>query len=221
MPLTPADVHNVSFTKPAVGRGGYGEEEVDAFLDEVERELSRLMAENSALKGRVGGAWVPDDDYDVDVDYDEIRELAARLRMLEQARDRAEQHARDLAAQVEQARRAEMAPVDDGRHLRVLAMAQRTADEHLNDARRESEDILAAARDKVAQLTAEARAKAADIEGEARRRHAEAMDGIAGRRAQLVDEVEQLSGLAMHYREALSRHVDHQLEGTEGTPRLG
>ncbi|MEU4158725.1 DivIVA domain-containing protein [Actinoplanes sp. NPDC026670] len=220
MPLTPADVHNVSFTKPAVGRGGYVEEEVDAFLDEVERELARLMAENSALKGRVRGGSVPEDDYDVDVDYDEIRELAARLRMLEQARDRAEQHARDLAAQVEQARRAEIAPADDGRHLRVLAMAQRTADEHLDDARRESDEIIATARDRADQLAAEARAKAADIEGDARRRHAEAMDGIAGRRAALVDEVEQLSGLAMHYRQALSRHVDHQLEGTEGTPRL-
>ncbi|MFC4070102.1 DivIVA domain-containing protein [Actinoplanes subglobosus] len=218
MPLTPADVHNVSFTKP--GRGGYVEEEVDAFLDEVERELSRLMAENSALKGRMRGGAVVEDDYDVDVDYDEIRELAARLRMLEQARDRAEQHVRDLAAQVEQARRAEIAPVDDGRHLRVLAMAQRTADEHLDDARRESEEIIAVARDKAEQLAAEARAKAADIEGDARRRHAEAMDGIAGRRAELVDEVEQLSGLAIHYREALSRHVDHQLEGTDATPRL-
>jgi DivIVA domain-containing protein len=219
MPLTPADVHNVSFTKPAVGRGGYVEEEVDAFLDEVERELARLMAENVALKGRARG--VPDDDYDVDVDYDEIRELAARLRMLEQARDRAEQHARDLAAQVEQARRAEIAPVDDGRHLRVLAMAQRTADEHLDDARRESEEIIAVARDKAEQLAAEARAKAADIENDARRRHAEAMDGIAGRRAELLDQVEQLTGLAMHYRDALSRHVDNQLAGTEGTPRLG
>ncbi|BEL06858.1 DivIVA domain-containing protein [Actinoplanes sichuanensis] len=219
MPLTPADVHNVSFTKP--GRGGYVEEEVDAFLDEVERELARLMAENSALKGRVRGGAAPDDDYEADVDYDEIRELAARLRMLEQARDRAEQHARELAAQVEQARRAEIAPADDGRHLRVLAMAQRTADEHLNDARRESDEIIATARDKAEQLAAEARARAADIEGDARRRHAEAMDGIAGRRAALIDEVEQLSGLATHYRQALSRHVDHQLEGTEGTPRLG
>jgi DivIVA domain-containing protein len=219
MPLTPADVHNVSFTKP--GRGGYVEEEVDAFLDEVERELSRLMAENTALKGRMRGAAAVEDDYDVDVDYDEIRELAARLRMLEQARDRAEQHARDLAAQVEQARRTEIVPVDDSRHLRVLAMAQRTADEHLDDARRESEEIIAIARDKADQLAAEARAKAADIENDARRRHAEAMDGIAGRRAELVDQVEQLSGLAMHYREALSRHVDNPLAGTVGTPRLG
>ncbi|MEU8664497.1 DivIVA domain-containing protein [Actinoplanes philippinensis] len=221
MPLTPADVHNVSFTKPAVGRGGYVEEEVDAFLDEVEHELARLMAENNALKGRVRGGAVPDDDYDVDVDYDEIRELAARLRMLEQARDRAEQHARELAAQVEQARRMEIAPVDDGRHLRVLAMAQRTADEHLHDARREAEEIIEVARDKALQLAGEARARAADIESEARQRHAEAMAGIAGRRAELVEEVEQLTGLAMHYREALSRHVDHQLEGTEATPRLG
>lgn len=218
MPLTPADVHNVSFTKPAAGRGGYVEEEVDAFLDEVERELARLVAENTALRGRARSA--PGDGYDSAADYDEIRELTARLRMLEQARDRAEQHARELAAEVEQARRAEIAPAGDSRHLRVLAMAQRTADEHLGDARREAEEIIGTARDRALQLTAEARAKASGIESEARQRHAEAMAGIAGRRAELVAEVEQLTGLAMHYRQALSRHVDHQLDGAEATPRL-
>ena len=32
MPLTPADVHNVAFKKPPIGKRGYDEEEVDAFL---------------------------------------------------------------------------------------------------------------------------------------------------------------------------------------------
>ena len=36
MPLTPADVHNVAFKKPPIGKRGYDEEEVDAFLDEVD-----------------------------------------------------------------------------------------------------------------------------------------------------------------------------------------
>src|ERR1700733_1439099 len=35
MPLTPADVHNVAFSKPAIGQRGYNEDEVDAFLDLV------------------------------------------------------------------------------------------------------------------------------------------------------------------------------------------
>src|SRR5438477_176186 len=50
MPLTPADVHNVAFKKPPIGKRGYDEEEVDAFLDEVERELARLIEENNELR---------------------------------------------------------------------------------------------------------------------------------------------------------------------------
>ena len=63
MPLTPADVHNVAFKKPPIGKRGYDEEEVDAFLDEVERELARLIEENNELRaqserGRAGGPQV-------------------------------------------------------------------------------------------------------------------------------------------------------------------
>ena len=46
MPLTPADVHNVAFSKPPIGKRGYNEDEVDAFLDLVENELTRLFEEN-------------------------------------------------------------------------------------------------------------------------------------------------------------------------------
>ena len=53
MPLTPADVHNVAFSKPPIGKRGYNEDEVDAFLDLVEGELTRLLDENSDLRQRV------------------------------------------------------------------------------------------------------------------------------------------------------------------------
>ena len=61
MPLTPADVHNVAFKKPPIGKRGYDEEEVDAFLDEVERELARLIEENNELRAQVerGGGRGP------------------------------------------------------------------------------------------------------------------------------------------------------------------
>src|ERR1700744_1995002 len=56
MPLTPAEVHNVAFKKPPIGKRGYDEEEVDAFLDIVEVELARLIEENNDLKSsRSGG----------------------------------------------------------------------------------------------------------------------------------------------------------------------
>jgi DivIVA domain-containing protein len=57
MPLTPADVHNVAFKKPPIGKRGYDEEEVDAFLDEVERELARLIEENNELRAPAGARW--------------------------------------------------------------------------------------------------------------------------------------------------------------------
>jgi DivIVA domain-containing protein len=56
MPLTPAEVHNVAFKKPPIGKRGYDEEEVDAFLDIVEVELSRLIEENNDLRARGGAA---------------------------------------------------------------------------------------------------------------------------------------------------------------------
>src|SRR3954468_8544026 len=49
MPLTPDDVQNKRFTTVRF-KEGYDEEEVDAFLDEVEAELRRLLSENDELR---------------------------------------------------------------------------------------------------------------------------------------------------------------------------
>ena len=53
MPLTPADVHNVAFSKPPIGKRGYNEDEVDQFLDLVEDALGELQDENADLRLRV------------------------------------------------------------------------------------------------------------------------------------------------------------------------
>ena len=55
MPLTPEDVHNKQFTTVRL-REGYDEEEVDAFLDEVEAELTRLLRENEELRAKLAAA---------------------------------------------------------------------------------------------------------------------------------------------------------------------
>jgi DivIVA domain-containing protein len=52
MSLTPAEVHDVAFSKPSLGMRGYDEDEVDAFLDLVEAELARLIADNDDLRSR-------------------------------------------------------------------------------------------------------------------------------------------------------------------------
>lgn len=59
MPLTPAEVHNVAFKKPPIGKRGYDEEEVDAFLDIVEVELARLIEENNDLRSGGAGSTQP------------------------------------------------------------------------------------------------------------------------------------------------------------------
>src|SRR5437879_1495691 len=53
MGLTPADVHNVAFSKPPIGKRGYNEDEVDAFLDLIEAELARLIEENNEFRAQV------------------------------------------------------------------------------------------------------------------------------------------------------------------------
>lgn len=53
MPLTPADVHNVAFSKPPIGKRGYNEDEVDQFLDLIEDTLAQLQEENEDLRSKV------------------------------------------------------------------------------------------------------------------------------------------------------------------------
>jgi len=50
MPLTPADVHNVVFSRPRIGKRGYSPEEVDLLLELVEDELIRHIEEQAELR---------------------------------------------------------------------------------------------------------------------------------------------------------------------------
>jgi DivIVA domain-containing protein len=224
MPLTPADIHNTAFKKPPIGKRGYDEEEVDAFLDEVEQELIRLLEENAALHGQLQGGGPrrvnPAGSPALDAEYAEI---AAQLDRVQEARARAEQNARSVQAQLEQARSAvPAAPAssEGDSTSRVLMMAQRTADGHLHDARMESEALLAAARGKSEQITSDARLKASTLESDARRNHTEAMNSLETKRAALLDEIDRLGQLARSYQAALNSHVALQLEELDSGPGL-
>jgi DivIVA domain-containing protein len=59
--LTPADIHDIAFKKPPFGRKGYDEEEVDTFLDAVERTVAALTAEVASLRAQLGGGSAPAD----------------------------------------------------------------------------------------------------------------------------------------------------------------
>jgi DivIVA domain-containing protein len=106
MPLTPAEVHNVAFKKPPIGKRGYDEEEVDAFLDIVEVELSRLIEENNELKARPGaGAIVANGGASV-AELAAVRDdngrLQARIGELEKALTHGKDGAQQQLVQVQQ-----------------------------------------------------------------------------------------------------------------------
>ena len=221
MPLTPADIHNMAFKKPPIGKRGYDEEEVDAFLDEVEQELIRLLEENGALHGQVQrGPGGPGGAASTMVLSSEFAELTAQLERLQEARARAEQNARSVQSELQRARQAVVpaGPPPGEPNTRVLMMAQRTADDHMRDARQESETVLSNARSKSEQITSEAQLKAGTIEGDARRNHTEAMNSLGAKRAALLDEIERLGQLAQSYQAALDSHISQQLQELNSSP---
>src|SRR4051794_28274726 len=131
MPLTPADVHNVVFKKPPIGKRGYDEDEVDAFLDVVEAELSRLIEENNELRAS-GGARAP-------------------LPPAPQP-EPAPQPVAAPPPPVQQPRED-----DSARASRMLALATETADRYVNEAKTQAEQMLTGAKTNSERLMTDAR----------------------------------------------------------------
>jgi DivIVA domain-containing protein len=224
MPLTPADVHNVAFKKPPIGKRGYDEDEVDAFLDEVERELARLIEDNNELRAAGGGAR-PAAPVGAGADprlAQENNDLKGQLDRIQRDKAAAEQAARAMQAELEQIRAqggsGGVAVTGDGEQqaLRVLMMAQRTADDHVSDARREADKVLSDARAKAEEVTREARGKADALERDARARHAEAMGGLDTKRAALQKHIEELKQFEREYRTRLKAYLESQLRDLHG-----
>jgi DivIVA domain-containing protein len=222
VPLTPADIHNMEFGKATLGKRGYDEEQVDILLDEVSREMIRLLEENDVLQRRAGRPAEP-----VASDGMAEAEFAAVAAELDRARrecDRAEQNARQLRDRLVQVRQASASRqvsaaqtavvVDD----RVLAMAQRTADDHLQDANQQSLELLAEAQQRCERLIRDARAAADDVERVAQRRHSEAASALQSKRTDLLREIEELKQFAEDYRAALESSMVRQQQHLEGAP---
>ena len=229
MPLTPADVHNVVFKKPPIGKRGYDEDDVDAFLDEVARELARLIEENNDLKaqverGRTGGA-VPQAAPPVGADPD-VRRMAAenndlkqqneRLRQEKQQAQQAAQAATQQAQQVAQQGGPAVAPppprrggAPPGAPVDEVHLVH--ADDHVADARREADKVLSEARTKAEDVTRDARGKAEALERDARQRHQEAMGGLDAKRSALQKHIEELKAFEREYRTRLKAYLESQL----------
>lgn len=210
MPLTPADVHNVAFSKPPIGKRGYNEDEVDAFLDLVEAELGRLIEENNDLREQV--EQLEQQLSSAHSDLDDARSKASSAAAAPSAPPSPPTQARpveDAPRTVQQPMPTQVAPMapppvpsapqssfaamDTGgggdHHVqaaKVLGLAQEMADRLTAEAKSEADGMLADARTKSEQLLSEARSKSDSMVNEARTR-AETMLNDARTRAETLE----------------------------------
>jgi DivIVA domain-containing protein len=210
MSLTPADVHNVAFSKPPIGKRGYNEDEVDAFLDLVETELARLIEENNELRQQVEQL-----DAELEAARSESPGVSAGAPPAPPP-PRQEEPPRRLTSvpapsAIEQTQAAHPALMGDGgepnvQAAKVLGLAQEMADRLTGEAKAESDGMLAEARTKSEQLLSEARTKADSMVNEARTR-AETMLNDARTRAETIERQSRDKSTTME-REAQRKYTE-------------
>jgi DivIVA domain-containing protein len=216
MPLTPADVRNKQFSTTRL-RPGYDEEEVDAFLDEVEAELDRLIQENEELRAKLAevlrGGGKPamalssplsDPQSDMMPEPMEVRrpEPMMQTRSYEPQDNGMDTAARVLSLAQQTADQA-------------IADARREADETLGRARREADEVLTKARRQAEQITGDARARAESLERDAQERHRQAMGSLVQQREELERRVDDLRAFEREYRSRLKAYLEGQLRDLE------
>jgi DivIVA domain-containing protein len=219
MPLTPADVRNKQFSTTRL-RPGYDEEEVDAFLDEVEAELDRLIQENEELRAKLaevlrgGKSAVP--------------ALSSPLSDPGPATMAPEPRMEPERRQPEPVMMGGMPHIEDNMDTaaRVLSLAQQTADQAIADARREADEtlgrarreadeVLTKARRQAEQITGDARARAESLERDAQERHRQAMGSLVQTREELERRVDDLRAFEREYRSRLKAYLEGQLRDLE------
>src|SRR6266581_8765665 len=218
MPLTPADVRNKQFSTTRL-RPGYDEEEVDAFLDEVEAELDRQIKETEEVRGKLAEV---------------LRGGKPPVALNAPHADPPPELMTPEPQRIEPERRPQeavmmgMKPVEDNMDTaaRVLALAQQTADQAIADARREADetlsrarreadDLLTKARRQSEQITSDARARAESLERDAQERHRQAMGSLVQSREELERRVDDLRAFEREYRSRLKAYLEGQLRDLE------
>jgi DivIVA domain-containing protein len=215
MPLTPADVRNKQFSTTRL-RPGYDEEEVDAFLDEVEAALDELIQENEELRAKLAEVLRGKPPVS-------LTPQAEVPEMMQPEPIRHEPERRPEPVMIGSSR-----PVEDNMDTaaRVLALAQQTADQAIADARREADetlgrarreadDILTKARRQSEQITSDARARAESLERDAQERHRQAMGSLVQSREELERRVDDLRAFEREYRSRLKAYLEGQLRDLE------
>ncbi|MFF0144799.1 MULTISPECIES: DivIVA-like cell division protein Wag31 [Amycolatopsis] len=185
MSLTPADVHNVAFSKPPIGKRGYNEDEVDAFLDLVETELARLIEDNNELRQQM-------EQLDTELESTRAELENAKVAGPPPVREEPSRRLAPVpppASAMEQTQAHGMVGDNSEPNVqaaKVLGLAQEMADRLTAEAKTESDGMLAEARTKSEQLLSDARAKSDSMVNEARTR-AETMLNDARTRAETLE----------------------------------
>jgi DivIVA domain-containing protein len=232
VPLTPTDVANKQFK---IAFRGYALEEVDAFLDEVESELARLLRDNNDLKNRAGepGGASPaapppaapapvaePEQASRPVATSEGQEAALRTLLLAQrTADEAIAEAQAEAQQLVTSARAEAEQTLSSARSeaeQTVAAARQEADATLAAARQEAEQTLAAARREAESTLGAAQHKASQVDQEVAARIHAATGNLDQRRAQLERHIDELRAFEREYRTRLKAYLETQLRDLTG-----
>lgn len=225
MSLTPADVRNVAFSKPPLGRPGYHEDEVDDFLDLVEAELAQLMQDNAALRTLVtqldqqlralstgNSPDSPDspdraaDPPDADHDAPAAHVLVLAQETADQLTDQADAEADKILSQT------------STECEQLLSGAQGKAEDLINDARTRADAMLQDARTTAQALQQQARDEAAALAQEATRQRTAILEALEQDKNLLENTIDQLRSFELEYRMQLATYLHsliHQLDGAE------
>jgi DivIVA domain-containing protein len=220
MPLTPADVRNKQFSTTRL-RPGYDEEEVDAFLDEVEAELDRLIQENEELRAKLAevlrgggkpgmsslGSPLSDPKPDMMAPEPPLERRQPEPMMMTGMQHHPVEDNMDTAARV--------LSLAQQTADQAIADARREADETLGRARREADEVLTKARRQAEQITGDARARAESLERDAQERHRQAMGSLVQQREELERRVDDLRAFEREYRSRLKAYLEGQLRDLE------
>lgn len=238
--LTPADVHNVAFKKPPIGKRGYDEDEVDEFLDLVETELARLIEENNDLKTQVDELQRrPPVAGPVGQGGPDARQAEAEAERRSGRRSVPEQAPPPPPVQQPAPVPVQQPAAQGGENdhiaaVNMLALAQQTADKHVSEAKSEAERVRREAHAEMERLISDARAKADALHGDARsraetlerdarakaaaltaeaeRRHNQVMGSLELKKTDLEKAIAELQAYEREYRTRLRSYLESQLQ---------
>lgn len=187
MPLTPAQLRGLTFSTPPIGKQGYHQDEVDAFLELVDAELTRLLEDNTALRTQLAQCDPQPGPGAINTAAASPEPTSPPMRPPPPARE------------------------DDYHHhaANVLHVAQQTADRVTSQAQTDAAALLSQARAHAEQLLRETRARAEGLVSEATTRMQTVLHD-ARTRAETVGQQsrDKLNQLASQQQQQLHQHTE-------------